>query len=636
MDLMNTRHRTPPPPPEEVPIISSLYVLAPSCEMATGLRVNPAGLLSALTPYMNWSSTLYLLSSDLRNDFTFLKQLIDYATSFLATNQCFHLTIRPVHPVPAKDADTLMEHYTRLMALVRPFQREGYTAQSISRLLVFPVLFLKDLEEYSKAIRIGDYANNCFMLPSIAIPACLADRLEAGVQGQRGVPQPDPGRGRTPGPGPWPWLRLYITPTENFDPYALIHLFYDHQVASLLSTDASPESLLCLVSVKGPNFSVTVTASGSLDICPPESPLAGSRPSLPRGSPGASLTADGIRQALCSKAAAREPLEQDYEKRLRSLRESLDRLEPSFVINREGRQLAAISIALAALFEQRGTWKEALSECQRASRLDPALGSQAVYWLRTGICHYHLGDYDAAMGSLEKAYALSPAMPEVGYYMGLCEYAWRDYILATERLSQVLSLNPPPALRRDTCFYLGVSHYLLQEVDEALHWLGQALELGRADASLHFYLGLTLLAKNRPREALDHLNRSLSIEHTTSETFNILFYIAHTHKELGSYEEALAALEKAQALESQSYEVFNLKGFCLFQLRRLDEAIQALETAVRIDPASAIDYASIGSCLRDKGELAAARDMYKKALAIDPAIDFARENLARIEAILGS
>lgn len=623
MDLLKTPHKTATHGNDhEVPIISALYVLAPSLETPARRRANSPGLFSAFAPYMNWSSTLYFISDNLPHDFTFLSKLIDEATTFLIENHYCHLTVRPVHPVRAEDADILMDHYTRLMASVRPFQREAYTTQGISRLLIFPVLFINDMKDYLTAVRIGTYAETCFMLPSIALPGSLADRTAGPWQGEgQGTPQP--------GPPPPPWVRLYITPADSFDPDALMGLFYDHQIATLLSTEPFASAPLLLALLRTRHLCVTVTASGSVGIWRP-APVA-SRPSPCRSDPP--LTPERIGRALSSDKLLEDLSDHDPSS-LRSLAQSLDRLEPTFLVNHESHQLADMRIALADLFERRGSWHEALSQRQRALTLNPGLGSLAAYWLRTGICHYHLEEYDAAMGSLQKAYALSPTAPEVCYYMGLCEYAWRDYILATERLSRVLDLDPPPSLRRDACFYLGISHYLLEEFDEALHWLQQALQLGRADATLHFYLGLALLGKNRPNEALDYLKQSLSLDHATTETFNILFYIAHTLKELGSYEEALAALAKAEALDPKSYEVFNLKGFCLFELRRFDEAIEALQTAVRIDPRAAIDYASIGSCLREKGELAAAKEMYKKALAIDPRIDFAKENLAKIESIL--
>ena len=80
-----------------------------------------------------------------------------------------------------------------------------------------------------------------------------------------------------------------------------------------------------------------------------------------------------------------------------------------------------------------------------------------------------------------------------------------------------------------------------------------------------------------------------------------------------------------------NYACWNLKGFCHFKLRNHDAAIACFEKAIEIDPTSGIDYANIASNLRDKGDAEGAVRMYRKALALDPTIEFARENLGRLQ-----
>jgi len=112
--------------------------------------------------------------------------------------------------------------------------------------------------------------------------------------------------------------------------------------------------------------------------------------------------------------------------------------------------------------------------------------------------------------------------------------------------------------------------------------------------------------------------------------FHVLFYMAHTYKELEDFRQALAYCAKAEAVDPKSQELWNLSGFCHFKLCEYDEAIECFEKAIAIDPGSAIDYANIGSNLRDKGDAEEAIAMYQKALSLDPSIEFARDSLKRL------
>ena len=88
---------------------------------------------------------------------------------------------------------------------------------------------------------------------------------------------------------------------------------------------------------------------------------------------------------------------------------------------------------------------------------------------------------------------------------------------------------------------------------------------------------------------------------------------------------------RAEEVEPENYELWNLKGFCHFKQRKHDEAIACFEKAIEIDPSSGIDYANIASNLRDKGDTEGAIVMYQKALSLDPTIQFARESLERLQ-----
>jgi ribosomal protein S12 methylthiotransferase accessory factor len=214
--------------------------------------------------------------------------------------------------------------------------------------------------------------------------------------------------------------------------------------------------------------------------------------------------------------------------------------------------------------------------------------------------------------------------------MGKCEFGWRDYIEAADRFQEALELGLANPLRVEAHYYRGLSHYHLEEYDDALAPLSEAEKAGMRGSPLPFYQGLCLLGKEEPQRALPYLQEALSRGPSSEDHFHVLFYIAHTYKELEDFTNALAFCAEAEGFQPNNYELWNLKGFCHFKQRNHDQAIACFEKAIEIDPKSGIDYANIGSNLRDKGDAQGAVAMYRKALSLDPTLDFARDNLKRL------
>ena len=72
-------------------------------------------------------------------------------------------------------------------------------------------------------------------------------------------------------------------------------------------------------------------------------------------------------------------------------------------------------------------------------------------------------------------------------------------------------------------------------------------------------------------------------------------------------------------------------GFSHFKLKEHEKAIACFKKVLQLDPGSAIDYANIASNYRDMGKKEKAIKYYEMALAMDPAIDFARNNLDKLQ-----
>ncbi|MDY6974273.1 MAG: YcaO-like family protein, partial [Thermodesulfobacteriota bacterium] len=148
---------------------------------------------------------------------------------------------------------------------------------------------------------------------------------------------------------------------------------------------------------------------------------------------------------------------------------------------------------------------------------------------------------------------------------------------------------------------------------------------------IKFFLGLSLLFAGEPLMALPEFEKALKLGPKVQDIPSIYSYMGVCLKELERYGEAIAALEEAEEYDKERTDVYNLMGFCYFKLKEHEKAIECFRQVLKLDPCSAIDYANIASNYRDMGDKKEAINYYRFALELDPTIDFARENLKRLE-----
>jgi ribosomal protein S12 methylthiotransferase accessory factor len=148
---------------------------------------------------------------------------------------------------------------------------------------------------------------------------------------------------------------------------------------------------------------------------------------------------------------------------------------------------------------------------------------------------------------------------------------------------------------------------------------------------IKFFLGSLYLSMNEPSRALGYFNEALDLDPKEEDIPSIYSYIGVCLKDMEQYREAITNLQKAEMYDNERTDIYNLMGFCYFKLREHEKAIQCFLKVLQLEPGSAIDYANIASNYRDMGERENAIRYYRFALELDPSIDFARENLMRLE-----
>jgi len=168
--------------------------------------------------------------------------------------------------------------------------------------------------------------------------------------------------------------------------------------------------------------------------------------------------------------------------------------------------------------------------------------------------------------------------------------------------------------------------------EEMVHHMERLLSTFGPRFDLTFFLAHSLELHGNVEAALTLLRHALDQSPDPGEVGSIYVHIASCLKELERYEEALDALRHAEKANPELKEVYNLKGFCYFKLKKHNESIACFERVIELDPGSAIDYANIGSNLRELGHKQEAIRLYRIALELDPDIDFARTGIEKLEA----
>ncbi|MBW2622308.1 MAG: tetratricopeptide repeat protein [Deltaproteobacteria bacterium] len=147
---------------------------------------------------------------------------------------------------------------------------------------------------------------------------------------------------------------------------------------------------------------------------------------------------------------------------------------------------------------------------------------------------------------------------------------------------------------------------------------------------LDFFQAQALLEAGRVQEAIPLLNRALDSNPNDQDIPGILTYLGLAYKDLENYDRAIELLNRSAELDDERQDTFNLLGFCYFKIKQHGQAVEAFEKVLKIDPGSGIDHANIGTNYREMGKTEEAIRYYRTALRLDPALDWVRDNIAKL------
>lgn len=176
-------------------------------------------------------------------------------------------------------------------------------------------------------------------------------------------------------------------------------------------------------------------------------------------------------------------------------------------------------------------------------------------------------------------------------------------------------------------YMLGMSAWKSGEQEKALNAFDQALQLDPNHRKSLFNSSRVLLESDRPKEALERIEKALAQEPMSNEGQRLL---GRARYELGDLDGAIQAYRRALAIDERDVWSMNNMGLIYIQQDRSPEALAPLARAVELRANAPVFQNNLGTALERSGYPTAAAVAYEAAIAVDSAYEKASVGLARV------
>lgn len=217
------------------------------------------------------------------------------------------------------------------------------------------------------------------------------------------------------------------------------------------------------------------------------------------------------------------------------------------------------------------------------------------------------GDYQAAERVYLRALGIAPGNLETLKRFGVLQQTELKFVESIESFKQVIARD---AQYPEVNFFLGVSYFGENEINEAIRWFELELATPKPHPRCRYYLALALQAAGRIDESISQLNRSVA---ENPKDADALYQVARIYKNA-----SLQAIERLKALDQDSFQLHALMGEVYADDERYAEAIKEYQAALAKRPdATGIHYA-IGVAYWVQHQLDAAKKEFMDALKENP------------------
>jgi spermidine synthase len=169
-----------------------------------------------------------------------------------------------------------------------------------------------------------------------------------------------------------------------------------------------------------------------------------------------------------------------------------------------------------------------------------------------------------------------------------------------------------------------IARYACQTLDGALATLEQATQSGQGGYDAVYALGVRYLAEGRFEQALEELQKALSLEPDLPDPY---VSIGECYLRWDKPEEAVKYFEEARKILPENPGILLRLGMAYARTDRTDDAVKAYEDALKSSPDDYDVRVNLGNLYMSTGRMAEAREQFEHAALTSPTEPYALLNL---------
>ena len=216
-------------------------------------------------------------------------------------------------------------------------------------------------------------------------------------------------------------------------------------------------------------------------------------------------------------------------------------------------------------------------------------GSSAIEQAETLL---EAGKIDAAINALTAISLSESNEPRISHLLGLAYYQKADYERAVKHLAiAVKRASEGSRQYKQGVQMLGLSHYLLGHITEAIPYLEQVRNWAPDNVEMAYTLGVSYIQIHNPDRARESFARMFSVSPGSASAYliNAQMMIRHKFEEFAEKE-----LQKAIELDPKLPQASFLLGEMAIYKANLEQGVELLKREIMINPGFAMAYYMLG------------------------------------------
>ena len=202
------------------------------------------------------------------------------------------------------------------------------------------------------------------------------------------------------------------------------------------------------------------------------------------------------------------------------------------------------------------------------------------------------GKIDAAINILTGVSRTEANEGQISHLLGQAYYQKADYERALEQLAVSVKRAPEGSREhRQDVQMLGLSHYLLGHIKEAIPYLERVRNWAPDNVEMTYTLGISYIQTREPDKARESFARMFSVPPASPSAYliNAQMMIRQQFEELAESE-----LRKALELDPKLPQANYLLGEMAIYRANLDQGIELLQKEITVNPGFAMAYYMLG------------------------------------------